>query len=108
MKRSRCLQMNVWCNEPLLVNAKFTHEHTKFAIPLLALSQFQTLAFHSSLKVHNNFLNDSIILIHNFFRLYKSTIMVNINGWTFHFISFYNYVWIRKLLDVHHGLSFIE
>jgi hypothetical protein len=41
-------RQQVWCDGPILANAKFTHEHTNFVIILLALSQFQTLILHSS------------------------------------------------------------
>jgi hypothetical protein len=100
----------VWCDGSILANAKFTNEHTNFVIPLSTLSQFQMFILHSSLKIYN-FLNDLITLTYNLFFLYKPTIMVNINvNFFFHFIFFFNcnYVWTKKLFNVHHALNLIE
>jgi hypothetical protein len=38
-------RVKVYCDAPILANAKSTHEYTNFAIPLLTLSQFQALAW---------------------------------------------------------------
>jgi hypothetical protein len=38
-------RVKAYCDAPILANAKSTHEYTNFAIPLLALSQFQALAW---------------------------------------------------------------
>jgi len=46
-------------------NVKSTDKYTNFAIPWLALSQFQALTLYSFLKIHNVFLNNLIILIYN-------------------------------------------
>ncbi len=83
--------MKIWCNEPILANAKSIHEYTNFATPLLlALSCYNHfLKFIIFLKMIQSFF---FSLYEFFFSLIYFSIIVMLN---------------KKLLDIDCALGLI-